>query len=273
VLSTPLTVCLVVMGKYVPQLGFLTILLAEEPALSPPDRVYQRLLAVDQEEAADLVDEYAKKMPLEEVYETILLPALATAEQDLHQGNLDAEQHVTIQHGIRDIVDELGDKMRAAASDAADTDHNGKARARLPKGCTVNVVCLPADDESDEIAGLMLGQLLELRGYCCTVASVSKLASEMVEMVAQARADVVCISALPPAAVTHSRYLCKRLHGKLPEMEMLVGLWKIDADLKRAKERIAAVRSVQVASTFSQALDLIHQMAQPKMMEVHSTAS
>jgi predicted PurR-regulated permease PerM len=73
-LSTPLTVCLVVMGKYVPQLEFLTILLAEEPALSPPDRVYQRLLALDQEEAEDLVDECAKKMSLEDVYDTILVP-------------------------------------------------------------------------------------------------------------------------------------------------------------------------------------------------------
>jgi predicted PurR-regulated permease PerM len=264
-LSTPLTVCLVVMGKYVPQLEFLTILLAEEPALSPPERVYQRLLAVDQEDAADLVDEYAQKMELEELYETVLLPALATAEQDLQQGNLDDEQHAQIQHGIRDIVDELGDKMRAAALKAP-TDPDDSKRVRLPKGCSVNIVCLPANDESDEIAGIMLGQLLEIRGYCCTVISVTKLASEMVEIVGDSKADVVCISALPPAAVTHARYLCKRLHGKLPEIEMLVGLWKIDADLKRAKERIAAVRSVQVSSTFSQAIELIHQMAQPRIM-------
>jgi predicted PurR-regulated permease PerM/methanogenic corrinoid protein MtbC1 len=264
-LSTPLTVCLVVMGKYVPQLEFLTILLAEEPALAPSDRVYQRLLALDPEEAADLVSEYHKKMPLEEVYETVLVPALAMAEQDLHQGNLDEEQHLIIQRGIRDMVDELGDQMRATV---AKTQDDSSTRVTLPKGCVVNVVCLPANDESDEIAGVMLSQLLELRGYCTKVVSVTQLASEMVETVQNSKADVVCISALPPAAVTHARYLCKRLHGKLPEMEMMVGLWTTEGDLARARERIAAVRSVQVASTFSVAIEQIHQMAQPKLMAV-----
>jgi len=235
-LSTPLTVCLVVMGKYVPQLEFLTILLAEEPALSPPDRVYQRLLALEQEEATDLVDEYAKKMPLEELYETVLVPALVIAEQDLHQGNLDDERHAHIQQGIRDMVDEKGDQLRATATKA---EESPSIPGMLPRGCVVNVVFLPANAESDEIAGIMLSQLLEMRGYCVKVVSVTQLAGEMMETVQNAKADVVCISALPPAAITHARYLCKRLHGKLPEIEMMVGLWNSGGDLKRAKERIA----------------------------------
>jgi len=174
-------------------------------------------------------------------------------------------QHAQIQRGVRDMVDELGDQMRAAAL-KPNADPPVAARVMLPKGCAVNVVCLPANDESDEIAATMLGQLLELRGYCAVVVSVTQLASEMIETVQNAKADVVCISALPPAAVTHSRYLCKRLHGKLPEIEMLVGLWNSGTDLKRARERISAVRSVQVASTFTQAIEQINQMAQPKIM-------
>jgi predicted PurR-regulated permease PerM len=264
-LSTPMTVCLVVMGKYVPQLEFLTILLAEEPALSPPDRVYQRLLAVDQEEASDLVDEYAGKMPLEEVYETVLIPVLTMAEQDFHRGDIDEPQHEQIRQGIREMVDELGDQTRTK-DEKADEKADTPSRVIVPKGCTVTVVCLPANDASDEIAAVMLGQLLEFRGYCPSIVSVTQLASEMVETVQNSKADVVCISALPPAAVTHARYLCKRLHGKLPEIEMSVGLWNSGTDLKRARERISTVRSVQVASTFSQAIEQIHQMAQPKIM-------
>jgi predicted PurR-regulated permease PerM/methanogenic corrinoid protein MtbC1 len=265
-LSTPLTVVLVVMGKYVPQLEFLTVLLAEEPALSPSDRVYQRLLALDQEEAAELVNEYAKKMRLEEVYDTVLVPVLITAEREYQQGTLEEDQLPIIRSGIRDIVDEIGDqwKTKAASGEglAAPPDS-------IPRGCVVNIVCLPARSESDEVAGLMLGQLLELRGYRMTLVSVTQLASEMIESVQNAKADVVCISALPPAAVTHSRYLCKRIAGKLPEMEMLVGLWTSSGDLKRARERLAAVRSLAVACNFVQAIEQIHQMAQPKMMAVH----
>jgi predicted PurR-regulated permease PerM/methylmalonyl-CoA mutase cobalamin-binding subunit len=287
-LSTPLTVCLVVMGKYVPQLEFLTVLLAEEPALEPPDRVYQRLMALDQEEAAELVNEYARKMPLEELFDTVLAPALAMAEQDHHRGDLDDERHSFILQGVRDIVDELGDQHRAeeikAEAQAEVEQARGDkptppvkpanalakppdaTRVLLPKGCSVNVVCLPAADEADEIAALMLGQLLEIRGYCVVVVSVTQLASEMVATAAKSRADVVCVSALPPTAVTHARYLCKRLHGQLPEIDMVVGLWGVTGDLQRAKERIACVHSVQMASLFRQAVDVVHQLVQPKLL-------
>ena len=88
-LSTPLTVCLVVIGKYVPQLRFLDIMLGDEPVLNPPERVYQRLLALDQEEVIDVVDDYLKERSIEEVYDDILLPAMAMAEQDRHKGRLD----------------------------------------------------------------------------------------------------------------------------------------------------------------------------------------
>src|SRR5438309_12104487 len=99
-----MTVCVVVLGKYVPQLSFLNILLADEPPLQPPDRVYQRLLATDEEEAERLVDEYARKMPLEELYDSVLLPALAMAEHERQVGSLDDERHTAIRRGLREIV-------------------------------------------------------------------------------------------------------------------------------------------------------------------------
>jgi hypothetical protein len=219
------------------------------------------------------------------LYETVLVPTLAMAEQDLLQGNLDDQRHASIQDGVRDLVDELGDRAKAEEAKAqaqATVDQAkgevpnaraagalqiaGRTRVGLPKGCTVNIVCLPANGTSDEIAAMMLGQLLELRGYCVVIASVTQLASEMVETVRNSKADVVCVSALPPAAITHARYLCKRLHGKLPEIEMVVGLWGTQRDLSRARERISIVRSVRISGNFSQAIDEIHQLAQPKIM-------
>ena len=208
-LSTPLTVCLVVMGKYVPALGFLNIMLSDEPALNPPDRVYQRLLALDQEEAADLIHEYAKAMPLEQLYDEVVLPALALAEGDVHHGGLTGERRDAIRTGLAEIVDELGDRAtadatRAASRAAVDAAKGGGGNAdaaaavkgslavapdrlHLPQGCVMNVVCLPAHDDSDQLAAVILGQLLKLRGFCVTVLSPHRLASEMVAAVEAAR--------------------------------------------------------------------------------------
>ena len=274
-LSTPLTVCLVVMGKYVPQLGFLTILLGDEPALSPPDRVYQRLLAGDPEEATDLVHEYARTMPLEQLYDEVLVPTLYLSEQD---EMMDPKRQAAIRAGVRDIVDELGDVHRAelavaeakgqtpgAAKSALAAPPAG-SRVPLPKACVVTVAVLPANDQADEVSARMFAQLLEVRGYCTTVMSPDHLASEMVAAVEAMRADAVVVSSLPPAAVTHARYLCKRLHGTLPGIEMVVGLWQYAGDAARAKDRIAPVRTVQVATTLRQALVQVHQMVQPKLL-------
>ena len=302
-LATPMTVCLVVLGKYVPQLQFLDILLGDEPVLSPPERLYQRLLAMDVEEATELAHSYLKETSLEHVYDDVLLPALAMAEQDRHRGRIDEDKESFIAQSMRDMIDELGDTARtmgerqagadlreAAAANVAIakgqvpadpvTGGNGKAkaaapvtvnaspheRALLPKGCTVNVVSLPARDDGDDIANQMLVQLLALRGYCAHAIPVAALASEMVEAVEKRKADIVVVSALPPGAVSYSRYLCKRVHARYPDIAMAVGLWTLKGDLKKAKERITCAAAVQIATTLGDMLDTVHQMAQPMIV-------
>ena len=111
-LATPLTVCLVVLGKYVPQLQFLDILLGDEPVLTPHERLYQRWLALDQEESAELVHEFFAARSLEDVYDTILIPALAMAEQDRHHGRLDDRRQELIRQSLHELIDELGDEYR-----------------------------------------------------------------------------------------------------------------------------------------------------------------
>ena len=309
-LATPMTVCLVVLGKHVPQLQFLDILLGDEPVLDPPDRVYQRLLALDQEEATELAETYLNEHSLEEVYDDVLLPALALAEHDRHRGNLGEDREAFITQAMREMVEELGDAARMIDEKREGADHreaaaanvaiakgeapaeptsppapasgNGKAsgqsaapagarpipgeRAVLPKGCTINVVSLPARDEGDDIANAMLVQLLALRGYCAYAIPVAALASEMVDAVEKRHADIVVVSALPPGAVSYSRYLCKRLHARYPQMPMAVGLWTIKGDLKKAKERITCAADVQISTTLTAILETIHQMAQPMIV-------
>ena len=123
-LATPLTVCLLVIGKHVPQLSFLDILLGNEPVFEPKKRVYQRLLAGDQEEATELVDDDLENKPLVEVYDTVLIPALAlTAETDWHRGELDEGRHKFILQSLKEMIQERGEgqqemQAKAAAKDA-----------------------------------------------------------------------------------------------------------------------------------------------------------
>jgi predicted PurR-regulated permease PerM len=149
-LATPLTVCVVVMGRYVPQLTFLSTLLGDESVLPPASRYYQRLLAMDEVEATDIAKDYLKQHPLPELYDAVLLPALGLAEQDGHRGTLTSERQEFIRRTTRTLVEELG--QEGGAADAP----TPPAEARL--------MCLPARDEADEIAGLMFARLLGKQG-------------------------------------------------------------------------------------------------------------
>lgn len=277
-LSTPLTVCLVVMGKYVPQLQFLDILLGDEPVLEPPVRVYQRLIAEDPEEATDLANEYLDEQPLEQVFDRIMIPALSLAEHDRHRGRLDAERYQAVLQGLRDIVEELADRRRLelgkekakTGEEKVGADGAGATAARarrrlpfLPEGCKINILCLPARAEADEIVAMMLSQLLQIRGYCATFANSDVLTAEMVDLVENRNADLVFISAMPPSAVTHSRYLYKRLRQKFDELRLVVGLWTLRGDAGRARDRIAPDEDLPVVTSLAAAQDRVDELTHP----------
>jgi predicted PurR-regulated permease PerM len=274
-LSTPLTVCLVVIGKHVPQLQFLDVMLGDEPVLPPDVRVYQRLIAGDEEEAKTLLESLHEENSLLQVFEEVLVPALALAELDHHRGTLEEGCIEFVRQAMRGFIEELGEnehRMReegkANPPQHQDGAGNGKPTRpppppNLPRDCMVNVLLLPARNESDEIVCLMLHQILELRGYSAMTIGVNALASEMVEMVQSKRADLVCVSAMPPAAVAHARYLCKRIHQRYPDAKMVVSLWTARGDIRRAKMRIACAESVPVVTSLAHTEREIDQMAQP----------
>ena len=127
---------------------------------------------------------------------------------------------------------------KEAAKEAKEPDGDSNGSLVATNASSLCILCLPARDEADEIAGTMLAQLSAMSGCVVEAVSVTSLASEMVELVEQRKADVVCISAMPPAAATHARYLCKRLQGRFPDAHLIVGLWNAKGDLTKMKERI-----------------------------------
>ena len=132
-LATPLTVCLLVIGKHVPQLSFLDILLGNEPVFEPKRRVYQRLLAGDQEEATELVDDDLENRPLVEVYDTLLIPALALAETDWHRGELDEGRHKFILQSLKEMIHERGEGQQEVP--AKEGIEDGTRRGRASSAC------------------------------------------------------------------------------------------------------------------------------------------
>jgi hypothetical protein len=268
-LATPLTVCLLVVGKHVPQLSFLNTLLGDKPVFEPSKRVYQRLLAGDDEEAAGLLDEYFQHAPLVEVYDTVLMPALVSAETHWRRGEIEEARHRFILQTLKSMIQERGERRQELHDEtrnedvkqsAADSSHAD--RAGLPGIC---VLCLPAHGEGDELAAMMLAQIVDIRG--CVVetvpATATAAASELVDCVEQRKADVVCISAAPPAAVAHARRLRMRLRRRFPELNLVVGLWNSAGDLAEAKERIGTDSRTRIVATLADAQEQIRRLVEP----------
>jgi hypothetical protein len=269
-LSTPLTVLLVVMGKHVPQLAVVDVLLGDEPVLDPTTRIYQRLIAGDDEEAAEMALEYLKDRPLEALYDQILIPALAQAECDWHRGTLDDARHFRIRQGLKEIVQTLGEQQQDEdtddASAAAVSEAKGQldrqapsakapvARPALPRGASVNVRCLPAHDEADQIVGMMLAQVLQRRGFTVTIPDSVSLTSEMASSIESQMTDVLVVSALPPKAALHARYLTKLVRSRHPDLQIIVGLWTND------KKTAIEFEKIQTAATLDGLQDQIDQI-------------
>src|SRR6202162_354044 len=160
ILSTPLTVCVVVLGRYVPQLSFLHILLGDEPVLAAEAQIYQRLLAMDQQEAHTVVDQVFKGKTLVELYDSLLLPALSMAEQDRHKGAIDADREEFLFLSINEMIAEFSGDRVAESSPEEDISTVTDAAERP----VARILCLPAHDRADEITAAMLAQILEQKG-------------------------------------------------------------------------------------------------------------
>jgi predicted PurR-regulated permease PerM len=234
ILSTPLTVCLILLGKYVPQLGFLEILLGDEPVLSPQAHFYQRLLALDDEEARDIAEKYLKENPLGNLYDLVLVPALGLAEQDRHMNALDDARTKFIHQSTRELIDDLYD---VSANEVCLPEGGPSAIALAGSVPGWTIVCIPARDEADEIVGTMVMQLLRRAGFDAHVIPIGPI-STMLEQVKNLHADLVCVSALPPFAAGQARSLCKQLRQRNPKMKIVLGLWDFPGGAAKAQERV-----------------------------------
>jgi AI-2E family transporter len=163
ILSTPLTVCLILMGRYVPELNFLEVLLSDEDGLVVEAHFYQRLLALDQAEARNVAETYLNEKPLGDFYDDVVIPALYLAEQDRHVDALEPRTANFIIQCARELIEELGERFgdKPVLFSSQQENNSEPDCAALS---AFSVVCIPAGDEADELVATMMAQLLQRLG-------------------------------------------------------------------------------------------------------------
>jgi hypothetical protein len=254
ILSTPLTVCLVVLGRYVPQLSFLHILLGDEPVLAAEAQIYQRLLAMDQVEAHTIVSGLLKGRPLVELYDSVLIPALSLAEQDRHKGAIDTAREEFLFLSINEMVVEFSEyQLEERASEDAAPHLNAR------------ILCLPAHDRADEVTAAMLAQLLEQKGFPTLSLPIAESSpDEWLALLHAGGGDIICISALPPYAFAPARAMCKQIRARFPELKVVVCVWGFSGDADKAKARFERAQPDRFSTSLAEAMEHVQQLVRPK---------
>ena len=241
ILATPLTVCLVVIGKYVPDLDFILTLVTDRPVLTPDVAYYQRLVAMDQDEAAEIAEVQLNERGALRLYDEVMLPALTFARTDRARGRLTDAEVTAVARTSGEIVEALTTTQNGA----------GPARARVV-GCA-------ATDEADEVALRMLDDLLTPRNVDVEALSADVLPADVIARVEEIRPLCICVAALPPGGLAHTRYLLKRLRARFPDMCIVVGRWgATSADEDKALLAAGAARVGRtLAATRDHVLELL----------------
>jgi predicted PurR-regulated permease PerM len=261
ILSTPLTVCLVVLGRYVPQLSFLEIVLGDEPVLTPGQRFYQRLLATDQEEAREIAVGHLKDNSLESVYEEILIPALRLAEQDYHVNGLDDDIRRFILRSTKELIEELGDQAESGLLPENLAGTGARPDESVASAAHKHIVCVPSRTGADDLVVLILSQLLRQAGYEVRQTKAEP-EEEMLALVAKDDYCIVCISSLLPFAIAQTRILCRRLQASGAGVQVIVGLWDFEGGTEKARERLGSGCSGMVTTTLSETLSQIQKIGE-----------
>jgi predicted PurR-regulated permease PerM len=259
-MATPLTVCLVVLGKHVPGLSFVATLLSDTPALAPEYGYYQRILARDLGEAADAVDRYLKTQPPETIYDALLVPALNYAERDRLEGQLAPEDEQAVIDSTRELMTD--GPLGSVAPDAALPGLNAPTPAS-----TLRVLGYAVNGAGDTVALEMLGRLVSGLPISIDNASTRLLASDMVALVKNQGYAVVCIADLPPSPPSKTRYFVRRLRAAFPDLPIVVGRWApqtlADDSLQPVTDAGASYTASTLIETRRQLVELARRGSQP----------
>ena len=246
-LAVPLTVCVAVMGKYIPQMHFLYVLLGDQPVLEPHERLYQRLLGSGRDQADSLLEEVLRSNTVLEVCDSVIVPAMQLVESDFDRGALVAARRDSVLQQVSDWAEERFETLERSKSH----------RRSQAGGTMLTVVCIPASDLADGITARLLAAALLENGVDATVAGIESVEAQMQRPEVAGRLRAAIVSALPPQAVAPARSLCKRIRLSSGDLPILVGLWNDGGDLQRARERLESAGASRIVMSFAACLAAI----------------
>jgi predicted PurR-regulated permease PerM len=246
VLSTPLTVCLAVLGRRVPRLEFLAILLGDEPPLEPDLVLYQRLLARDEDEAAAIVERARQGTTPHEVIDTLLVPALLLAEQDRARQEISEADHQDLLRALRQLASSL---------------YNEETPGPEPVTARARILSVAVQSSADELLGEMLARLFDATRFVVRTVGAEALASEVAAATEVDAPDLVCINSCPPGGLAQLRHLCKRLRRTRPGLRIVVYRPGSTVEAQAAGEALAREGVSRVAFTVAEAHSAAGQLA------------
>jgi predicted PurR-regulated permease PerM len=235
ILATPLTICLVVLGRHVDRLAFFTVILGDQPALMPAELVYQRMLARDPVEASEQARMFLREKPLLAYYEEVLLEGLKLAAADAERGLLDPERTLLIRDAVADIVDDLsdhkdiskpaGEAVAEAQTNAARESPSETARELAGRGRAGKLVlCIPGLGLIDEALALILTQLLERSGVDVRAEEAGAWSKSRVASLDVKDVALICLCYMETSSPAQMHFAVRRLRRKAPAAIIVVAL-------------------------------------------------
>ena len=277
VLATPLTVCLVVLGRHVERLEFLDVMFGDRPALSPPEIFYQRMLAGDPTEAAEKAEQFLKERSLASYYDEVALKGLQLAQADAERGALDPDRLLKIRDAVNEFASDLSDQddrppakanltTDAEASSAVESVAENAAHENLPILTKDNlplewhgehpVLCLAGRSLIDEAAAIMLAQLSTAHGLAARVEGAEALSTTNVFRLETTGVAIVCLVYLDASGPSHMRYSVRRLRRKLPNATIILGCWIRDIEPAALEMLREGAKADLVAASLGDAVKL-----------------
>jgi len=256
-LATPLTVCLVVMGRHVERLTFLDVMLGDQPPLSAQESFYQRMLAGHAAEAAEDAQMATRETALVEWYDSVVRDGLLLAQTDLERGVLDSEQQDKIRDTFADVIEDLDTVEEQKATEGSQLIISALSQDELKSEWRgpAPILIVPARGALDEIASSIFAQLCAKHGLPARVIEPTKLStlrSQSLDLSGTTLACLVCVGSV----MSHAglRFAMRRIHRRMPHCELMLLSWSEALDTQIAE--IAASIGAKATSSMTQALQL-----------------
>jgi predicted PurR-regulated permease PerM len=249
-LSTPLTVCIVVMGRHIPKLAFLSVILGNEEALALYEECYQRLIAIETTEVTLLINNHLKTNALTSIFDSVFIPILSAAETDRRNELIEDDQVAFLHQNIQDILSDISNQKDLIVIPKKNVIEAEKENVQHGE---YKVLCIPAANEREELASIMLMEILARLSFTVDIL-VKYDKNEILQAIAAGNYDLVCISLVAPFPISQARNLCAEIRNAYPQTKLMLGLWGMLGTNLGIEKKLKTNKADSIVSSLGEAV-------------------